>query len=258
MANRSAAGQDGCSWEVGSLRATTFIPDLTHRVSVENTWWDKIIADKPEDERINHKKGTKEQRGTFKSNNLAMVSQIGRVDLTLGAADEEPPEPPKLSSIGPMSTDTLDPFIKIIKSWLNTCPPANRLAFGAILGKPTTDTQTGHEEILSYLPDLQLDPQNISDLFYQMNRPKISTVDPSIRINRLSTWSVPLVGTVGVTIDPTVYRATTDMQGWHICKLELDISTPLLSDAIVGDGAYAIFRELADHGQSIAENGDIP
>lgn len=258
MTNRSAAGQDGCSWEVGFLRATTFIPDLTREVSVENTWWDKIVADKPEDERINHQKGMKKQRGKFKSNNLTMVSQLGRVDLTLGAADEEPPEPPKLPSIGPMSTDTLDPFMQIIKSWLNACPPANRLAFGAILGKPTVGTQTGHEEILSYLPDLQLDPQNISDLFYHINRPKISTVDPSIRINRMSTWSVPLVGTVGVAIDPAVSSATTDIQEWHICKLELDISTPLLSDVIVGDVAYAIFRELADHGQSIAGNGDIP
>ena len=258
MANRSAAGQDGRPWEVGFLRATTFIPDLTHKGSVENTWWDKIVADKPEDERISHQRGMKEQRGTFKGNNLAMVSQLGRVDLTLGAADEESPEPPKLSSIGPMSTDTLDPFMKIVKSWLNACPPASRLAFGAILGKITTGTQAGHEEILSYLPDLQLDPQNISDLFYQINRPKTSTVDPSIRINRVSKWSVPLVGTVGVTIDPAVSRATTNMQEWHICKLELDISTPPLSDVISGDGAYVIFQELADHGQSIAENGDTP
>lgn len=258
MTNRSTADQDGCSWEVGFLRATTFIPGLTHEVSVKNTWWNKIIADKPEDERINHQRGMKEQRGKFKSNNLAMVSQLGRVDLTLGAVDEESPEPPKLPSIGPMSTDTLDPFMKIIKSWLNAYPPASRLAFGAILGKITTGTQTGHEEILSYLPDIKLDPQNISDLFYQINRPKMSTVHPSIRINRVSKWSVPLVGTVGVTIDPAVSKATTNMQEWHICKLELDTNTPLLSDVMAGDGAYQIFRELADHGQSIAENGDIP
>lgn len=257
MANQPTSGQDRNPWEVGFLRATTFIPDLTPESSVGNTWWEKVAADRPEDERISHQRGTKEQKGTFNGNRLAMVSQPGRVDLTLGVADE-PSEPSKLPSIGPISVDTLEPFMEISRRWMNACPSASRLAFGTILGKLTADIQTGHEEILSYLPCVQLDPQNITDLFYQINRPKMSAVDPSIRINRVSKWSVQLVSTVGVTIDHVESKATTNMQGWHICRLELDINTPTLSDAVSGDGAYAIFQELASHGQNIAKDGDIP
>ena len=74
----------------------------------------------------------------------------------------------------------------------------------------------------------------------------------------MSRWSVPQVGTVGVTIDPAVSKATTNIQGWYICKLDLDISTHHLNDTISGDGAYTIFQELADHGQNIAKDGDRP
>ena len=257
-ANRPASDRDGDQWEVGFLRATTFIPDLTSEGSVGNTWWEKVAADKPEDERISHQRGTKEQKGMLNGNNLAMISQPGRVDLALGAADEESPEQSKLPSLGPMSVATLEPFMNIVKRWLNVCPLASRLAFGAILGRLTADAQTGHEDLRRYLHCVRLDPQSSSDLFYQINRPKTSRVDPGIRINRVSRWSVPQVGRVGVTIDPAVSKATTNIQGWYICKLELDISTPPLNDAISGDGAYEIFQELADHGQNIAKDGDLP
>ena len=245
-------------WGVGFLRATTFIPDLTGEDSVGNAWWENVAGGKPEDERIIHQRGVKEQRGELNGNLLAMVSQPGRVDLTLEARDEESSEMSELSTMGSLSGGTMEPFMEIVKRWLNECPPANRLAFGATLGWLAADAQTGYEEIQRYLPSVQLNPQGSLDFFYQINRPKESTVRPGVRINRISRWSVPLVGTVGVTVDPTASKATASIQGWHICKLELDINTSILSDATSGDGAYAIFQELAAHGQEIAKEGDIP
>lgn len=257
-ANRPASSPNGEWWEVGSLRATAFIPDLSGADSVGNTWWERVTGGKPEDERIIHQRGVKEQRGALNGNLLAMVSQPSRADLTLEARGEESSELSELLTMGSLSGGTLEPFMRIVKSWLNECPPANRLAFGAILGWLAADAQTGYEEIQQYLPSVQLSPQNSSDFFYQINRPKESTVRPGIRINRISKWSVPLVGTVGVTVDPTASKVTASMQGWHICKLELDINTAILSDPTSGDGAYALFQELAAHGQEIAKEGDIP
>ena len=246
-----------CQWEIGYLRATTFIPDLSMEGAVGNTWWEEAVGGKPENEHIDHQKGVKEQKGTLNGNLLVMVSQPGRIDWTLEATEEGSSEPSKLPTVGSMSGDALEPFVGIVKNWLNRCPPTNRLAFGTILGRLVADAQAGYEEIQPYLHNVRLNPQGISDFFYQINRPKESTVNQGIRINRLSKWSVALVGTVGITIDPAASKASASMiQRRHICRLELDINTAALSDAVSGDDAYAIFQELIEHGQDIASKGD--
>ena len=249
-------GED--QWVVGLLRATTFIPDLSMDDAIENTWWDETVGSKPEVEQINRQKGVKEQTGSLYDNRLIMASQPGRVDWTLVAMGEGSPETSKLSALGPMSDDTFDPFVKIVKSWLDKSPPANRLAFGATLGKPTADIQTGYKKILPYLHAVQPNPQDISHLLYQINRPRESTVRPGIMINRLNTWTVELLGTVGVVVEPTTPKASANIQGQqYICKLDLDINTSTLDDSVVKDDAYSIFQELVYNGKEIASKGDV-
>ncbi len=243
---------------VGSLGATTFIPNLSVDGAIENTWWDKTIADKPEDEHINRQKGVKEQTGSLHGHRLIMVSQAGRVDWALVATEEGSSETSKLAALGPMSADTLDPFMEIVKNWLNKSQPANRLAFGAALGRPTADAQTGYKEIQPYIPAVKLNPQDTSDFFYRINRPRESAVSPGTMINRSSSWAVGLVGTVGVAVEPAASKVVGSIQGQqYICRLDLDINTAILDDGVVKDDAYSIFQELVAHGQEIASNGDI-
>lgn len=248
----------GDRWLVGYLRMTTFIPDLSTEAAVENTWWGETIGSKPEDERIDRQRWVKEQKGTLNGNHLVMVSQSGRVDWTFEAVEEGSNEGSELHALGSMSDNTLEPFVKFVKKWLSVCPPANRLAFGAILGIPVADAQTGYEEIQSYLQSVQLNPQTTSDFFYQINRPKEINVRSNIMINRLSMWSVALAGNVRVTVDPTASKASVYKRGQHICRLEFDINTVSLEDTVSGDDAYAIFHELVEHGQEIAKKGDVP
>lgn len=244
---------------VGHFRATTFIPSLSPKEAIENTWWYETIGSKPEDERVNHQKGVKEQKGHLNNSILIILSQPGRVDWTLTATEDVSSEMLELPALGSMSTDTLKPFMKIVKNWMNVCPLANRLAFGAALGRLTADAKTGYRDIQQYLQAVQLHPEGTSDFFYQINRPKESTVSPGTMINRLNRWTVELVGTVGVTVEPTASKVVAGIQGQlHICRLDLDINTALLDDGVVKDGAYSIFQELVDHGLEIASKGDIP
>lgn len=246
-------------WLVGLLRATTFIPDLSVDDSIENTWWDKTVDDKPDDEHIDRKNGVKEQKGSLNGNRLVMVSRPGRVDWTLGTAEGGSPDMPELPALGPLSADTLDPFVNIVKNWLNECPPVNRLAFGASLGRLVADARTGYKDIQRYLPAVQLNPQDVSNFLYQINRPKESTVSSGTMINRLNSWTVMSIGTVGVAIEPTASKATANMQGQrHICRLDLDINTALLDDGVAKNDAYALFQELIKHGLEIASEGDVP
>ena len=187
-----------------------------------------------------------------------MFSQAGRVDWTLVATEEGSSETSKLAALGPVSTDTLGPFIEIVKNWLNESPPANRLAFGATLGRPTANAQTGYKEIQPYITTVHLNPQDTSDFFYRINRPRESAASPGTMINRLSSWTVELVGTVGITVEPTTPKVAANIQGQqYICKLDLDINTAILDDGVVKDDAYSIFQELVAHGQEIASKGDI-
>lgn len=244
---------------VGLLRATTFIPNLSMDDAIENTWWDETVDDKPDDEHIDRQNGVKEQKGSLNGNQLVMVSRPGRVDWTLGAAEGGSSNMSELPALGPLSTETLDPFVDIVKNWLNECPPVNRLAFGANLGSMVADAKTGYEEIQPYLPAVKLDPQGVSDFLYQINRPIKSAVRQDIMINRLNRWMVMLLSTVGVAIEPPTSKAAANIQGQrHICRLDLDINTSLLEDGVVKDDAYVIFKELVEHGREIASRGDVP
>lgn len=186
-----------------------------------------------------------------------MVSQPGRVDWALEAMEDGSLKTSELSATGAMSDATPGPFMGIVKNWLNESPPSNRLAFGSVLEMRTVDERTGCEKIQPYLHSIKMNPQGISDFFYQINRPRESTVRSGIRINRLSRWSVSLLGTIGVTIDPAVPKATTSLQGQYACRLELDINTAPLSDAISRDDAHKVFQELVAFGKEIANKGDV-
>ena len=234
-----------------------FIPDLSKDDTMNNTWWDKIVGCKPENEHIDHQNGRKEQTGPLQGNPLVLASQPGQVEWIHMVVEEGSSETSKLSALGPMSADTLDPFMGIVKNWLNESPPVNRLAFGAVLGKSTADTQTGYKEIQRYLPAVNLDRQGISDFFYRINRPKESTIRPGTVINRLNSWTVSVVGTVGVTVGLAASKATANIRGQqHICRLDLDINTAPLDDDAAKADAYAIFQELVEYGQEIANKGD--
>ena len=244
-------------WKLVFLRATTFIPDLSMDDIVKNSWWRQIVGHDPDDDRIDYKSNLKVQKGSFNNNILAIISQPKRIDWTLEATVDESSENSKPPSLGTMNGRILEPFVGIVKDWFDKCSPINRLAFGAILINPTADAKTGYEEIQNYLPRVQLDPQGTSDFFYQINRPKKSSVNKNIKINRLNKWSVGLIGTVGVTIDSAEREAFTHIREQHICRLELDINTPILDSAVSGDGASAVFQELIKYGQEIASKGDV-
>ena len=257
MTDQSAPHQDDDKWAVDYLRATTFIRTRSMEEVTGNTWWEKVIGGKPDDERILHQKGVKEQKGMLDGSLLTMLSQISRVDWTLTTAKQVPSELLKRSAIGSMS-DTLKPFLKVVENWLGECPPTNRLAFGAALVRPVADVHTGHKEILQFLPDVRLNHMGIDDFLYQINRHRKSTSGAGIRINRLSKWSVVRAVTVGIPVDPMGGAMPASEQESYACALELDVNTAPSRDEISRDITWPIFQELTEYGREIAIKGDIP
>lgn len=186
-----------------------------------------------------------------------MICRPGRVDWTLESAEKESDKTSELLALGSMSSNTLEPFVKIITKWLGKCPATNRLAFGAHLGKITNNIHMGYEEIQQYLPSVKLDPQNTTNFRYQINRPRKSNIDSNIMINRMNKWSVELISTGGVTIGPMGSKISTGVQNIPVCMLELDINTAPRGNGIAKNKVRKVFQELVEYGHEISSKGDI-
>lgn len=224
---------------------------------IEDTWWETTIGDRPDQVHVDNQKKAKIQKSMIKGNLWTMICQPGRVDWTLEAIEKESDTTLDLLALGSMSTGTLEPFVNAIEKWLSICTPINRLAFGANLGKVTDNMRTGCEEIQQYLPSVELDPQNTANFLYQINRPRKSKVDSKITINRLNTWSMVIISTGGVMIDPTASKVLGNVQHVNVCKLELDINTASSNSKIAEDKAIDMFKELTEQGHEISNKGDV-
>jgi hypothetical protein len=88
---------------------------------------------------------------------------------------------------------------------------------------------------------------------YQINRPRASqTGIPSLRINRLTKWSVAIL----VHLSGTDVTRLSEVSQRHACRMEFDINTTPDFGGPLPQGAFpallgeftALVRELAEHG----------
>ena len=240
-------------WEAEQLRITTFHP-LDVGMDALAGWWESVTGDKPEQQVDRPREGIREISGLFQDKRLVLASQPGRVNVLL-----LPPAPPlgeeadRLPALGPLAS-ALDTLRVLGPSWLNSERPITRLAFGAVLVKSVPDLPSGHRIISQFLP-FGLDESNVSDLFYQINRPRNSR-DERMRINRLTRWSVAQGGTISFAIGPhEVTRSESDAR--FACRVELDINTQANRVALI-DNKLSLFEEMIEYGEEIARQGDVP
>ena len=248
VANHLKSNQVSDSWMVLHLRFTTFVHKRSLSETMEDDWWEALTEDKPIEESKNYQDEVKQQKGIFGKYNLIISSRTDRIDLILsGEKIFSPPNANKIQSLN----STLEPFVDVVSLWLNICPLTTSLAFGASLIMPVGDEDASRGKILQFLPDLHLDPSKISDLAYQINRPRDSKSLPNVQINRRSSWSTPRANIIRIVED-------TPERIQLVCKLDLDINTAHIIDGIPKSCTCFIFQELVKLGHEIAEDGDLP
>lgn len=245
-------------WEAERLRATTFILPGAE-VAGMPSWWAKVVGEEPEQALTRPRAGQIQQMGVFEGKRLALVAQPGRVDWNLLATMGSPDESVEgLLTLGHFS-DTLEAFLKVVRRWLDVCPPVTRLAFGAVLVRPVADRQSGYTELSQSLPKFALDPTNSSDFLYQINRPRMSKSGIELKLNRLTKWSVMQAAFIEVAVGADVGATLASGPRQFACRLELDINTAAESIvAIPKDKIRSVFEELVGLGREIADHGDIP
>lgn len=241
------------AWEAEQLRITTFHP-LNVEESVLSEWWESITGEKPEQQSARPREGMLQMSGLLQENQLVVATQQGQVNALL-----LPPPQPLITRADGLPTlgllpSALDALRSLAPPWLTLTQPITRLAFGAVLVNPVPDLLAGHRFISQYLP-FDLDESNISDFFYQINRPRKSK-DEQMDINRLTRWSVAQGGIISFAIGLNeATRSYSDVQ--FVCRLELDINTQANRTTPIND-ELPLFKEMIEYAEEIAQKGDIP
>ena len=218
-----------------------------------------MLGEPPEVRVSQPRMGGQQEEGPFEEGKLVLTIQPTRVDWLFAVAEDKEPNVGEITAIGAFP-ELLDKFLTQMLHWfeLETCPSAQRLAFGAVLLQPVESRQEGYRQLSAYLPCVQLDPAGSSDFFYQINRPKNSSSGMAgLRINRLSKWSVAV--TRGSVLSFGQVSTLHTLGSEHFaCRLELDINTaPGFSGELTQEELPVIFQELVDLGKEIAQEGDI-
>ena len=244
-------------WEVENLRLTAF-PRFPERAHECGTWSD-TIGREPDARKERPNERAIVEAGDFQDAWLTREVTPARIDwrLTMKVREDSPPS--GLPSFGPFGTVS-KPFVALMKRWLKTVPPINRLAFGAVLLLPTHDRRTGYETLDQLLPSVQIDPVGMSDFSYRVNRPRHSQSKiRNLQINRLSNWSVLRVQGMQIRLSSGQSEIFENAEPLSACRLELDLNTiPELPRNLPKKYLSQLFQELVELADEITELGDRP
>lgn len=246
------------AWLAQTLRLTAF-PSPTAEIAA-TTWWIDLVGEPPET-RVSHpRQGERRDEGPCDEGKLSLRVQPTRIDWLFTPVDDQEQRLEGIPNIGPF-LDSLDTFFPLMLRWFEfeTCPSVQRLAFGSVLLQPVENRETGYRRLSTYLPAVELDPEESSDFIYQINRPRTSRLGTSdLKINRLSKWSVATMRGVGLLVGSASVVDYDLGEALFACRLELDINTAQdFRGEISPDQQAIVFQELVDLGKEIANEGDI-
>lgn len=241
------------AWEAEHLRLTCFVQGapITHQ-----NWWEQICGNPPESSTTRMRDAHRVDEGKFGCGVLSLEVQPGRIDLVLRPLIDERNPIMGIPVLGPYPKVLIE-FEGIANRWLklDSLPAIQRVAFGVPVFMSVDSLKAGYLKLSNYLKGLKVDPDNSSDLSYQINRPrKALTKIPSLSINRLSKWSVARLRVYAPQSDAVRTLAVER----YACRLELDInSVPEHLDPLPKDMLSALFAELAALASEIMMKGDI-
>lgn len=239
------------SWLADSLRVTLFpLGDF----APSSSWWKQVTDAEPESTSARPAKGEHQEEGPFHNGNLILRVEPLRIDWIYTKKSNDAEVIPSLGTLA----NAVETFHAAIKRWIPLAPESNRLAFGAVLLQPVPDKMSGYQVLSSFLPSVDLDPENSSDFRYRINRRRPSSSSSAdLRINRLSTWSVASFR--GLRFSPSQPTSVHSMPEHYACHLELDINTaPEFAQPIPHNELDHLLSELIQLASEITEKGDIP
>jgi hypothetical protein len=247
-------------WLAESLRWTAIGPEI----QVGEPLFEKLTGVKPQEQVNRPAQAQFTEAGVFRGFRISIAQQLGRVDVLFtddpqaNTIDPTRPNYKPFYSIGEYSVAAT--VAREIGRRLVDCfgPEGTQklaiLAYGPILLRGVESVIDWNELLAIYLPNVRFDPKNDTDIFWQINRPRLSMIH-SGKINRVSKWHVlafQMIGVLPLTPQPLMRRKAA-------LRLEMDLnfnpaslSPPSLD--LIARGLDELYNMAAE----IADKGDIP
>jgi len=243
--------QTECPWKISTLRFTFFPKE---NFLFDENLWIKLFNNPPENITQQPKFKIMHYEGKYDSGNFVIDIDPIRVSIIYISSKNSN----QFISLGEFKESKLV-FQSIIERWfsIKECPIVNRIGFGGIFLIPVLTKVEGYKTINKFLPSLKIDVENSTDLLYQINRPRRSTVNDNLIINRLMKWSV---FNLEASIDqPFIKSQSQKIVSREIgVRLEFDINTHVdYQGQFSPEQQKVIFDELNNLGDEISEKGDI-
>jgi len=245
-------------WLTESIRLTAFAD--SPNVDLGVNWWREVVGQEPASHTVQRVMPSLQDHGPIYNGycNLSLTYQPGRIDWVMSAIIPETLKFESFPNFGPLD-EAVSRFRGIALTWLKSAPPLKRLAVGAVVLMPVADKSDGYQKIQRFLPSVKID-ENSADFSYQINRPRESRTIGSLRINRLSRWSVAMLSGIQFQIGPGgSSQAIESPSGISAIRLDLDINTqPENVQPIAPEARAPLFEELTAFAREIADKGDTP
>jgi hypothetical protein len=241
-------------WLAQQVRFTIFI-DAGWQPN-ENNIWAALSSRELEVDEQKPREKARRQAGLFKDGAwLEIQLSSVRADIFF-VPKTEMPDP--LDNLGPVE-HILSDATRAVSNWLsNSSVPVSRIAIGTLAVQPTTDVKTGYRELLTQIKSLKFDPSgDVSDFFFQINRPTKSHSIEEVKINRLMKFSVGSF--TKLTISGAIGQLMTQKLGESdfSCRLELDVNTtPPDPAGLARDRVNPILLEMSDITMDLLAHGE--
>ncbi len=255
MKNQDATNNFGdITWQAELIRFKAFTNSTVDIGQL--SWWSDLVGTPSETRVTRPVVGEYQEEGAFAGGRLILRVDPTRIDWVLAPSSDQQQENPEGYLLIGQFQKLRNQFLPAMLRWLEALDyfPVQRLAFGGQFAQLVENHHEGYCRLVSYLPDVRLDPEGSSDFFYQINRPRASQSVTGLKINRLSKWSVAVQQTFTFNFSGQASAG----QSYFACRLELDVNTaPDFRDGFSKEQAITVSQELANLAGEVMEKGDI-
>ncbi len=241
-------------WQVESLRLVLF---RAKPIETVVPLWGTLTGEKPEKVDSQPRANIIVESGTVVLGSLTHSSDPLRITWHLSPSQEQQQKTTSFPVLGSLF-EIKDQFIKMMNDWITSdfVPETNRIALGSVSLLINERRESAYAQLSPLLHHVEIDIENSTDFFYQINRPIQSTVEANLEINRLSKWGVIRSMGLGLLVGEKS-KVVQDFKGYVAGRLELDINTSQHNKKIFSKKQLTLFlEEFSKLGDQISTEGD--
>lgn len=226
-------------WAIENERLTVFWDP-----SAQQHLWAQVVGGDPDRSETQKSFQATQETRALADGNLVVLNSPGRTDFLIQAG----------TPLGSLSQASLDEYRALVDAWVGrNTDPIVRIALGRVHLKQVVSREEGYKEIKPLLKSVSVSPE-MFELLYQVNWMKPSTVDSTMKLNRVTKWAVVefqnfVLVQPGATIP---LRFTPN----YCSRLEIDISTPVNPPTPKLESIPARLEEMKQLMLDIQQNGE--